>query len=74
MGDGLICAIFLHNANRSRGSGCLSFTPDNFINDTGLAKFLPVYTQIGNSVIPSSANPYAASGRIVYEKEAPHEG
>jgi hypothetical protein len=38
MGDGLICAIFLHNANNSRGSGCPSSTliypliypPDNF--------------------------------------------
>ena len=25
MGDGLICAIFLHNADKPRGSGCPSF-------------------------------------------------
>ena len=25
MGDGLICAIFLHNASKLRGSGCPSF-------------------------------------------------
>jgi hypothetical protein len=38
-----------------------------FINDVGLARFLPIYTGIASNLVLSLANPHAASGTMVYE-------
>jgi hypothetical protein len=40
-----------------------------FINDVGLAKFLPIHAGIDTSVVPSTANPYGASGMMIYENK-----
>ena len=47
MGDGLICAIFLHSANNSRGSGCPSFVliPPSFPHTSRI--FEPFFTTKG---------------------------
>ncbi len=37
-----------------------------FVNDIGLARFLPIYTGIASNVMLSLANPHAASGTMVY--------
>ena len=40
-----------------------------FISDVGLAVFLPIYAEIASDVMPSLANPHAASGTMIYENK-----
>ena len=44
-------------------------TEDAFIDDAGLRPFLPIYSSIGTSALPSTANPFAASGALVFDPQ-----
>jgi hypothetical protein len=44
-------------------------TEDAFIDDAGLRPFLPIYSGIGTSALPSTASPFAASGALVFDPQ-----
>jgi len=48
------------------GRGCLGEYDDLF-SSSDLVALLPIYAGIASNVLPSLANPLAASGTIVYE-------